>query len=212
MVSRSVYIGPVRAASLRPRPERHALPPTPPPNNCLPSLEMVIPGDYEPSVQTESLGVIFSAIAYGIVIVLSGNCFHLLQRKGGMHSNRVRILLLIYVTVMFLFSTWALVQWILSLMVLIDLRNIILQPYRTYLATQIPVTIWGADGFMVRVLIFRQGQIFTIKLQVWRCVVLYQDVSKGPRIAVIILLSLLSLASFGRSISIYSPGSHSYCS
>ena len=41
-----------------------------------------------------------------------------------------------------------------------------------------------------------------LQLQIWRCVVLYQDVAKGPRILVVVLLSLLSIISFGMSPSL----------
>ena len=52
------------------------------------------------------LAVIFSAISYGIVLVISRNCFHLLLKKRNIYSNRMRIILLIYVIVMLLSSTW----------------------------------------------------------------------------------------------------------
>ena len=42
------------------------------------------------------------------------------------------------------------------------------------------------------------------QLQIWRCVILYQDVARGPWILVIVLLSLLSAVSLGRSISKFS--------
>jgi hypothetical protein len=42
-------------------------------------------------------------------------------------------------------------------------------------------------------------------LQIWRCVVSYQDASNRPRILIIVLLSLLSLVSLGRSTSISTP-------
>ena len=51
---------------------------------------------------------------------------------------------------------------------------------------------------MVRILITRQEQRFTV-LQIWRCVIPYQDTSNRPRILITILLSLLSLISLGRS-------------
>jgi len=41
-----------------------------------------------------------------------------------------------------------------------------------------------------------------LQLQIWRCVVLYQDVAKGPRILVIVLLLLLSIISLGVSRSL----------
>ena len=67
------------------------------------------------------------------------------------------------------------------------------------------VTMWGADGFMVRILILLQEQRFTVKLQIWLCLVLYQQVSRGPRVGIIVLLSLVSFASFGRPIFISTP-------
>jgi hypothetical protein len=165
---------------------------------------MVIPDKPLASFKAELLGTIFSAIAYGIVIVLSGNCFHLLHRKRGIYSNRMRIILLIYITVMPLLSTWALIQSIWSIMAFISPRNT-LPTYRTYMIIALPFTIWGADGLMVSILIICREQRDTMQSQIWRCVVLYQDVSKGPRLAIIILLSLLAFACFGRSICIYSP-------
>jgi len=44
-----------------------------------------------------------------------------------------------------------------------------------------------------------------MQLQIWRCLILYQSVSRSPRIVIIVLLSILSLASVGRPISISSP-------
>jgi hypothetical protein len=78
----------------------------------------LIPG---PDVYLElrMLGTIISAIAYGIVIVLSGNCFLLLLKKRGIYSNRMRLFLLIYVTVMLLLSTLAIIQSILGITLLI---------------------------------------------------------------------------------------------
>ena len=157
----------------------------------------------EQYLKAELLGNIFPAIAYGIIIVLSGNCFHLLQKKRGIYSNRMRIFLLIYVIIMLLLSTSLLIQSIYDLILDIDklTEDTRLWPF------QLPFIIWGADGFMVSILILRCKQRFAILLQVWRCIVLYlyQDVSKGSRLAIIILLSLLSFASFGRLIFIYSP-------
>jgi hypothetical protein len=165
-------------------------------------MPLVISGPLVPYLKAEWLGAIFSAIAYGIVIVLSGNCFHLLQKKRGIYSNRMRIILLIYITVMSLLSTLALILSINSLMLDINPRS----SDRRILPFQLLVVtgIWGADGFMVSILYLRWEQRFAIQLQVWRCVILYQDVSKGLKLAIIILLSLLVFTSFGRLISISS--------
>jgi hypothetical protein len=150
-------------------------------------------------LKIQLFGTIFSAIAYGIVIVLSGNCFHLLQRKRGIYSNRMRIFLLIYVIFMLLCSTWSLLQSVWLFMAIITKR---IPSYLFFFELEFPLTMWGADGFMVRILIIHQEQIFTPKLQIWRCLVLYHNVSKGPRAMIIVLLSLISCASFGRPISL----------
>ena len=146
------------------------------------------------------LGDIFSAIGYGIVVVLSGNCVHLLQKKRGIYSNRIRILLLIYVIFILLCSTWEGLQSVCEVMVFITPQDWIL-PIGLF-QFELPLIIWGADGFMVRILIIHQEQSFTMQLQIWRCLVLYQGVSRGSRAMIIVLLSLVSFASFGRPISI----------
>jgi len=133
------------------------------------------------------LGTIISAVAYGIVVVLSGNCFLLLQRNRGIYSNRMRLFLLIYVLVMFLFSTSSMIQSICTITLFI-FRGGVGSPILTgYSApVMLPLTIWGADGFMI-----------------WRCFVLYQDITRVPRILVIILLSLLSIISLGFGIMMF---------
>jgi hypothetical protein len=158
------------------------------------------------------LSATFSAIAYGIVVVLSGNCFHLLLKKRDIYPNRMRIILLIYVIVMLLSSTWNIIGSIYTVMNHISSKSISL--FFLYLpSSNVPilVTSWGADGFMVRIPIIHQEQCFTMQLQIWRCLVLYREVSRGPRVGIIVLLSLISSASFGKPISI-STAPHSNCS
>jgi len=123
-----------------------------------PFLRMFTPG---PDVYLElmMLGTIFSAVAYGIVVVLSGNCFLLLQRKRGIYSNRMRLFLLIYVLVMFLFSTSSMIQSICAITLLIfrgGVGSLILTGYAA--PVMVPLTIWGADGFMVSNFFLRQSE------------------------------------------------------
>ena len=125
-------------------------------------MPVYIPDEIAPYLKVRLLGVIFSAVAYGIVIFLSGNCFRLLQNKRRIYSNRKRILLLIYIIVMLLLSTWALIQSICQFMEFISLRDI-LPRYLTFLSIAIPPVIWGADGFMVRTLILHQAQRITMQ-------------------------------------------------
>jgi len=170
-----------------------------------------LPDDFVSYLQSDFWSGIISAIAYGIVVVLSGNCFHLLAKKRDSYPNRMRIALPIYVIVMLLSSTWRLIGTILISMDYFNPQP--LYPnllYRSF-GIALIVTMWGADGFMVRILILLQEQRFTLQLQIWRCLVLYQDVSRGARVGIIVLLSLISFASFGRPVSISTP-LHSKCS
>jgi hypothetical protein len=122
-------------------------------------MPVYIPDQLVPSLKNQLLGGIFSAIAYGIVIVLSGNCFHLLLNKRGIYSNRKRILLLIYVAVMLLCSTWTLIQWMFLFMQFITIQGVLVLPrYFLSLSISIPLVVWGADGFMVRVSILYRNK------------------------------------------------------
>jgi len=158
----------------------------------------------QPYFKDNFLSAIFSAIAYGIVVVLSGNCFHLLLKKRDIYPNRMQIILPIYVIVMLLSSTWRLFRSIYYLMNELSSKDISLRLYCSF-EVALVMTTWGADGFMVRVPIIHQEQSFSMQLQIWRCLVLYQDVSRGPRVGIIVLLSLISSTSLGKPIFISTP-------
>ena len=121
----------------------------------LPSLQMSL---YirdiivQPYLKLDFLSAIFSAIAYGIVVVLSGNCFDLLLKKRDIYPNRTRIILSIYVIVMLLSSTWRIIGSIYMVMDDFSSKDISLSLYRSS-GVPINVIIWGVDGFMVRILI-----------------------------------------------------------
>jgi hypothetical protein len=163
----------------------------------------IIPDHLVLYLQLKVLGTFISAIAYGIVSVLSGNCIYLLQKKRDTQPYRIRILLLIYVTAMLLFSTLTLFQSICQVIGFMFSPEI-LPVGLMYLPITLTLTIWGENGFMVRISIPHQEQRLTV-LQIWRCVISYQDMSKRPRILITVLLSLLSLVSLGRSIYISTP-------
>jgi len=162
---------------------------------------IVLPPYLPPYFKAELLAAIFGAIAYGIVAVLSGNCFHLVLKKRDIYRKRMRILLSIYIIVMLLSSTWKEFGSISTLMGNLTSKRVSLSLHRS---TGLPtiVTTWGADGFMVSILIIFQEQRFTMQLQTWRCLILYQHISGGPRVGIIVVLSLISLASFGRAFPI----------
>jgi hypothetical protein len=109
----------------------------------------------------EFLSAVFSAIAYGIVVVLSANCFHLLQQKWDIYPNRMRIIFPVYVAVMLLSSTWRIVGSICEFM---DVFTPLHASDFFFYSFALPITVttWGADGFMVRILILHQEHRFTI--------------------------------------------------
>ena len=122
-----------------------------------------------PDLKVDFLSAIFSAIAYGTVVVLSGNCFHLLLKKRDIYASRMVMILLIYVIVMLLSSTWKLIGPIYTLMNGISSKEI--NPFLDRLfRVPVPVIIWGAVGFMVKILIICQEQRFTMQLQIWSCI------------------------------------------
>ena len=172
---------------------------------------MIIPDQEVMYLELRTLGTFISAIAYGIVIILSGHCIFLLHKKRATYSNRMRIFLFIYVTVMFLLSTAAITHsiWGTTLITfhhdndtLNNLHSSALYTLVKNVTFTLPLTTWGADGFMVSIFSSRRTKIPTeLQLQIWRCVVLYQDVAKGPRILVAVLLLLLSILSLGMSRS-----------
>jgi len=116
----------------------------------------IIPDHLVLYLQLKVLGTFISAIAYGIVSVLSGNCIYLLQRKWGTQSYCIRILLLIYVAVMLLFSTLTLFQSICQVIGFMFPPEILLVGLM-YLPITHTLTIWGENGFMVRISIPAPG-------------------------------------------------------
>ena len=122
-------------------------------------MPVYIPDLLVRSLKDQLFGGIFSGIAYGIMIVLSGHCFHSLLDKRGIYSNCMRILLLIYVAVMLLCSTWTLIQWMFLFMQFITIRGALVLPrYFDSLSISIPLVVWGADGFMVRISILYRNK------------------------------------------------------
>ena len=104
------------------------------------------------------LGTFISAIAYGIVINLSGNCIFLIQKKPAIYSNHMRHFLTIYVTVMLLLSTEAIIQSIWLLKSSVFEAEVL--PFIGVSPPAIPLTIWGADGIMVSIILLHQNKDF----------------------------------------------------
>ncbi|KAF9559962.1 hypothetical protein CPC08DRAFT_818502 [Agrocybe pediades] len=139
-----------------------------------------------------AIAIVLSGICYGFLAMLFFNCYLLLRRSKPPHpTSRRRSFLLIFIVSMFLLSTGAMVQEIVTLH-LNFLKTFGLAPSiatRSFFA-DIPVTapiiICGADG-----------------LSAWRCLILYEGVSKVRRRALNICLGFLSLASLASTICYY---------
>ena len=102
------------------------------------------------NLEYQLVGIVISSVCYGVVVVLSGNCFFLLQKKRGVgYTKRLRLFLLTYVAVMFLLST----SWILlSTFARTQLIRMALKLHTinvNWIPAMIPLIIWGGDGFMV---------------------------------------------------------------
>jgi len=112
-------------------------------------------------LQLKVLGTLFSAIAYGTVAVLSGNCLYLFERKRGTQSYRMRVLLLVYVAVMHLLSNLTLFQSICQV-VRFMFPPEVLPVGLMYLVITLALAIWGENSFMVRIPIPHQKQRLTV--------------------------------------------------
>ena len=126
---------------------------------------MIIPDSEAVPLKLRMLGTFISAIAYGIVVVLSGNCIVLFQKKWGIYSNRMRLFLFIYVAVMLLLSTLAIIQSIWGLALVTFHQHVNLFRFPLYALVEnttstLPLTIWGADGFMVSIILLSQNEDF----------------------------------------------------
>jgi len=75
-----------------------------------------------------------------------------MQKKRGIYSNHMRLFLLIYVVVMFLLSTLAIVQsiWGITLLIFQDANLPLLVGASP---ATLPLVIWGSDGFMVSIIL-----------------------------------------------------------
>ena len=142
----------------------------------------IIRGHHELYVQFKVLGTVFSAIAYGIVSILCGNCVYLLQRKRGTHSNRVRISLLIYTTVMLLLSTLTLFQLICQTIAFVFPPEFLSIGRLVDLPTILPFTLWGENVFMVRIIVPHVALAGTTSLQCFRFGVVSSHIRTYPMV------------------------------
>ncbi|KAF8809300.1 hypothetical protein BYT27DRAFT_7094663 [Phlegmacium glaucopus] len=133
------------------------------------------------------IGVIISAMVYGVVLSLTLSYIPLLLKTSYDISRRMRNFLLEYVTFMVAFST------VYIITIIIALRNSMFGgPLSRFNCDLVPFTLengipgvmctmlasWGADGFML-----------------WRCAILYEGVSQPRRIALITVLVSMGVSA-----------------
>lgn len=156
-----------------------------------------------------TIGVILSAIVYGGALFLAVSYVHLLKTSNNI-SRRMRNFLLIYVTFMVANSTIYMITITIALVhTFSELGNPLYSATTVYYfengflgALSTTLASWGADGFMVRILksIQEKGILNCLLLcitQLWRCAVLYEGISRGRRIALIVGLVSIALLSLG---------------
>ncbi|KJA18324.1 hypothetical protein HYPSUDRAFT_45335 [Hypholoma sublateritium FD-334 SS-4] len=140
-------------------------------------------------LQFQIIGTFLSAITYGLIISLFWHCLIMFTTtKKDYYSRRTRRFLIAYIVIMFLMSTVAIIQEIVSVV------NAVVHgvnPNSRHLMQLneplvLPFAIWGADGFMLR-----------------RCMILYMDGSRLQRTIVYSILLLSAIASFGCGIFYY---------
>ncbi|KAF9558622.1 hypothetical protein CPC08DRAFT_709449 [Agrocybe pediades] len=153
---------------------------------------------YYRSLESLMIATVVAGICYGILAMLCFNCFAVLLRsKSHLYpsSKRVRAFLLVYVVIMFLLSTGALVQQI-GLMISTFLRlgvdgmvrvEVGMSPWDFALVPYtMSLIIWGADGLLM-----------------WRCIILYQGIPRTGEWLIKVLLVILLLASLGFGMCYY---------
>lgn len=132
------------------------------------------------------LGTIISAVAYGIVVMLSLDCFKLLFRRNiTVPSRPMRRFLVFFISFMLLLSTLALIQGVLVSATSV-FRGKSFPSLSGGAPFVLPLSIWASDGFML-----------------WRCAVLYQGISRTARVALLSFISLVFLAALGSGISLF---------
>ncbi|KDR74934.1 hypothetical protein GALMADRAFT_280234 [Galerina marginata CBS 339.88] len=136
---------------------------------------------------------------YGMILNLFGKCFWLLfdlkATQKNIYSKGMQRFLFSYLIYMLLMATLALVSELYCIgtgLFLVDALNHgptdMLRILYSGGAPSLPFTIWGADGFLV-----------------WRCFILYSGVSRVAWIALVGVLSLLSITSLGVGIVFLLP-------
>ncbi|CAA7270520.1 unnamed protein product [Cyclocybe aegerita] len=143
------------------------------------SRTFLVPGP-DIGVELHMLGTIISGVAYGIVIIIALDSFRLVMRKAA----RLREFMLVYIVIMTLVSTASFILGVVVTTKMIFQTNvpIAVGPFRLEILLY-PVALWGADGLMM-----------------YRCMILYEGVSRASRIALRCLLGVMAFVLFAVGI------------
>ncbi|KAJ3505394.1 hypothetical protein NLJ89_g7441 [Agrocybe chaxingu] len=134
------------------------------------SRRFLVPGP-DIAVELHMLGTIISGVAYGIVVMIALDCFRLVFRKAA----RLRNFILVYVVIMAFVSTASFILGVVATTKMIfQTKAIAVGPFRLEILLY-PVALLGADGLMM-----------------YRCMIIYQGVSRAYRIALRCLLTVMS--------------------
>jgi len=146
MASSSMYI---------PSQPPHGLPPVIMPHG--PTSGPVWTYDIAKFEEMEILATLISAVAYGIVLNLACTIIYFLlrDRRQKQDSRRRHYALIVYIVAMVTLSTYSLVAEAIALVQhvargILPKKFVALSPLGVSLVC-LPLAIWGADGFMVRV-------------------------------------------------------------
>ncbi|KJA27933.1 hypothetical protein HYPSUDRAFT_789387 [Hypholoma sublateritium FD-334 SS-4] len=138
--------------------------------------DMLIPGSNR-LLEMRMIGTILSSMAFGVALILAVACLvALFKSRSSLHYSRLQFYCLsTYVVTMLAISIFSITENGLSLFGLTFHGK---QPFHLKSGSPIslPLAIWGADGFML-----------------WRCVILYQDVPRIPRIALRCLVGFFAV-------------------
>lgn len=166
------------------------------------------------NTKIQLIGTFTVAVFYGLVVslvchTLQPLIFHSKQRT---YSNRMRWFLIVYTISMFMLSTAAFVQTAAFVMHF-AFDGAFMSPHNFVESNTplfLPLTVWGADSMMVRPRSMSPS-INTHShyyIQIWRCIILYGNASRGRRVIINCTLAIMSLISIGELARTHASGKY----
>ena len=167
--------------------------------------KIFVPGS-DRLLEMRMIGTILSSMAFSIAFILAISCLvSLVKSRNSPHSSPLNFYYFsTYVITMLSISIFSITENALSLFSLTFYGT---HPFHLKSGSPValPLAIWGADGVMVST--FSIFKYFAFNLTVdcrycgisklWRCMVLYQDVPRLPRLALRCLIGFLAIKVLG---------------